>query len=158
MLNILKRREERPVARPVEWDPFAVMRDLIRLDPFGIAPMPAPKYMTFMPEFDVKEVKDSYVVKADLPGMLEKDLEITLTGNRLTIAGKREEEKHEENETYYTYERSFGQFTRSFTLPEGADFEHIGAQLKEGVLTLVVPKKPEVQPKKIALSEAKPPM
>jgi HSP20 family protein len=157
MLNILKRREDRPAARPVEWDPFAVMRDLVRMDPFGIAPLP-PRFLAYQPDFDVKEVKDAYVVKADLPGLLEKDLEITLTGNRLSITGKREDEKHEENETYFAFERSFGAFTRSFTLPDGADWEHIAAQLKEGVLTLVIPKKPEVVPKKIALGEGKAPM
>jgi HSP20 family protein len=88
----------------------------------------------------VKETKESFVFKADLPGIKEQDLEVTVAGNRLTVAGKREAEKEEKNETVYAYERSFGSFTRSFTLPEQADTDHIKAELKNGELTLVVPK------------------
>lgn len=67
-------------------------------------------------------------------------------------SGKRESEKTEKGDTYYTSERSYGSFTRAFTLPEGVDPSHIKAELKEGVLTLSVPKKPESQPKKIAVT------
>jgi hypothetical protein len=87
--------------------------------------------------------------KADVPGIQEKDLEVTLTGNRLTIAGKRDTEKEEQNERYYTYERSYGSFTRTFTLPDGADADKLDANLSNGVLSIVIPKKPELQPKKI---------
>jgi HSP20 family protein len=86
---------------------------------------------------------------ADLPGVKEQDLEVTLTGNRLTIAGKREAEREEKTDTYYACERSYGSFSRSFTLPDGADGEHLRAELKDGVLAVAVPKKPEVQPKKV---------
>jgi HSP20 family protein len=67
----------------------------------------------------------------------------------LTISGQREEEKKDEGDRYFAYERSYGTFSRSFTLPEGADTEHVRAELKDGVLTIVVPKKPEVQPRRI---------
>jgi HSP20 family protein len=73
----------------------------------------------------------------------------------LTVSGKREEEKREEGERFYAYERRHGSFTRSFTLPEGVDVEHINAELKEGVLSLTVPKRPEVQPKRIQLGGGK---
>jgi HSP20 family protein len=103
----------------------------------------------FVPSFEVKENKDSYLFKADLPGVKEEDLDISLVSHRLTISGKREAEKREEGETWYAYEREYGSFTRSFTLPEGVDPEHVRAELKNGVLHLVIPKKPEVQPRKI---------
>jgi HSP20 family protein len=92
------------------------------------------------------------------PGIADKDLEVTLTGNRLTVCGKREAEKEDKSERYYTYERNYGAFSRSFTLPDGADFEKLQASLESGVLAITVPKKPEIQPKKIAVkSEGQPP-
>ena len=94
----------------------------------------------------MKENKDGYVFRADLPGVREDDLDISLTGNRLTISGKREQEKHEQGDTYYANERSYGSFSRAFTLPDGTDAENVRADLKNGVLQVTVPKKPEVQP------------
>jgi HSP20 family protein len=106
----------------------------------------------FAPDFEVKDTKEGYVFKADVPGVKEKDLEITMTGNRLTITGKREAEMEEKRNIYYACERSYGSFTRSFTLPEGTDGgDRIRAELNEGVLTLLLPKKPELQPKRIEL-------
>jgi HSP20 family protein len=99
------------------------------------------------------------VFKADLPGMKEKDVEVSFTGNRLTLSGKREEEKREEKDNYFACERSSGSFSRSFTLPMGTDSHKATADLKEGVLTITVPKKAEVKPQKIPVNggEAKPP-
>jgi HSP20 family protein len=135
-------------------DTLRAARDLLRWDPFGdmtsfTPPMEA--MAGYFPAFEVKETKDGYTFKADVPGVKESDLDITRTGNRLTISGKRDAEHEENTDTFYAYERSYGSFTRAFTLPEGIDDEHIHADLKEGVLTLVVPKKPEAQPKKISL-------
>jgi HSP20 family protein len=130
------------------------MRALLTWDPFReMAPFAPAEASTFSlsAAFDVKETKDAYLFKADVPGIYEKDLEVTLTGNRLTIAGKRDAEKEDRTDRYYAYERSYGAFTRSFTLPEGANVEALRASLEQGVLTVTVPKKPEVQPKKIAL-------
>jgi HSP20 family protein len=140
-------------ARMTEWDPFRAARDLLRWDPFReMAPFGLTNEgAVFSPAFEVKETKDSYLFKADMPGVKEQDLDITRTGNRLTVSGKRDAEKEEKAETYYTYERTYGTFTRAFTLPEGIDGDHIHADLKDGVLTLVVPKTPEAQPKKISL-------
>jgi HSP20 family protein len=135
-----------------EGDPFRMMRQLLGWDPFQEV-MPTGRGETlFSPAFEVKEGSDAYTFKADVPGVKEKDLEVTLTGNRLTVTGRREEEKEEKGTTYYAYERSFGSFSRSFTLPEGADEKHVQADLESGVLTIAIPKRPEVQPKKIAVS------
>jgi HSP20 family protein len=130
------------------------LRELMKWDPFrAMAPFfesQTEPEIRFTPSFDVKETKDAYVFKADLPGLFEKDVEVSLTGNRLTVSGRREEEK-EKSEVYYTWERTYGAFTRSFTLPEGIDGEHVEAELKNGVLTIVAPKRPELKPQKISI-------
>jgi HSP20 family protein len=138
---------------PTRWDPFGILRELARWDAFReIAPMPAIERMAqFEVPFEVKETKEGYLFKADVPGTKESDIAINLTGNRLTVSGKREEEKRQENETYFSYERSYGTFTRSFTLPEDVDGDKVNASLKDGVLTIMVPRKPEAQPKKVSI-------
>jgi HSP20 family protein len=155
MANISVRKENggQPLTRAQTWDPVAWARDLLRWDPFRemMPTPPFPAEMTFAPAFEVKETKDGYTFKADVPGVADKDIEITRTGNRLTIGGKRESEKEDKGETFYTMERSYGSFTRVFTLPDGVDGDHIQADLKDGVLTIVAPKLPESQAKKIAV-------
>jgi HSP20 family protein len=157
MATLIRRNQtEAAPANTSIWDPFRVMRDVLRWDPFRELEAAAGAEYGFAPSFDVKENKDGYVFRADLPGVREEDLEISLTGNRLSISGKREQEKHEQGETYYTTERSYGSFTRAFTLPDGTDAENVKAELKNGVLQVVVPKKPEVQPRKIAIGKEEP--
>jgi len=156
-MNIVRRQEQpQPaLARVTPWDPFQMMRDWARWDPFaemGTMLPPAGTRNVFVPDVDVQETPVAYVFKADLPGMKEKDVEVSMTGNRLTLSGKREEEKREDKASYHTWERSYGSFTRTFTLPAGTDGERVVADLKDGVLTVTVPKKPDVQPKKIAVN------
>lgn len=126
------------------------IRDLFNWSPLRqlTSALPAPG---FVPAFEVRETKDRYVFKADMPGVKDSDLDVSVSGARLTITGSRQMEKVEETDALYFEERAFGAFTRSFMLPEGADLEHIEAALKEGVLTLVVPKIAEVKARKIAL-------
>ncbi|HVY48102.1 MAG TPA: Hsp20/alpha crystallin family protein [Minicystis sp.] len=136
--------------REMRWDPFRMLRELASWDPFH-------EMQAFTPElaggmlvnFEVKETNDGYVFKADVPGMKENDINVLLTGNRLTISGKREAEREEKGDTYYCYERTYGDFRRSFTLPEGVDPNTIHADLKDGVLTVGIHKTPELQSKKI---------
>ncbi len=155
MANLV-RRNERGSQEPTRfWDPFEMVRDLMQWDPFHELGTVGSRNLAFVPSFEVKETKDAYVFKADLPGVKEKDLDISLTGNRLTVSGKREQEKQEEEERYFTYERSYGTFSRSFTLPDGVDPDSIQAELKEGVLTLSIGKKPEVKARKIELKQLK---
>ncbi len=142
------------LAPMTEWDPLRSMRDLLRWDPFReMAPMfPTLERASFNPSFDVTETKDAYMFKADVPGVKKEEIEITTTGNRLQISGKRESEHETKSDTIYTYERQHGSFARAFTLPDGADIEHAKSELKDGVLTLVIPKKPGAQSKKIAIT------
>jgi HSP20 family protein len=156
MANIIVRKNGGTAASRVESEPGRWARDLFHWDPFRemlptLSTFANLEPAVFAPAYEVKEMKDSYVFKADIPGVEEKDVEITLTGNRLTMTGKREAEHEEKGVNYFACERTYGAFTRSFTLPEGIDAEHIQAELKEGVLTVVVPKTPEAQPRKIGL-------
>jgi HSP20 family protein len=158
MSDITVRRQngDRPanIEPAATWDPWRTMRALMSWDPFremaAFSTLSQPG-IAFNAAFDIKETKDAYLFKADLPGVKEKDLEVTMTGNRLNVSGKREEEKEEKSDRYYAYERNYGSFSRSFTLPEGAEVDKLHASLDQGVLTIAVPKKPEVQPKKIAV-------
>lgn len=139
-----------------EWSPGRAMRDLLRWDPFRemapFAASPELEAATFTPSFEVTENKDAFLFKADVPGVKKEDLEITTNGNRVQIWGKREQENETKTDTVYAYERQYGSFCRSFTLPDGADLEHAKSELKEGVLTIAVPKRPGAQSKRIAIS------
>jgi HSP20 family protein len=127
-----------------------MMRDLLRWDPFGdMTPSFRTLETAFSPDFDVKETKEGFMFTADVPGVKEGDLDVRLTQNRLSISGKRESEKTEKTDQYYATERSYGSFTRAFTLPDGIVADKIVAELKGGVLTISIPKRPEAQPKKI---------
>jgi len=152
MANLVRRGE--PGAQtPSMWEPQRLVRELLGWDPFAemLPSLATREQQAFVPTFEVKETKDAYVFTADLPGVKEEDLELTLTGNRLTVSGKREAEAREETDRFFAYERSYGAFSRSFTLPEGIDAEHVDADFKSGVLKIRVPKAPEHQPKKISL-------
>jgi HSP20 family protein len=155
MTDIIKKPVTQQLAVS-EWDPFRAMRDLMRWDPFReMAPTQAFERMAFAPTFDVVEDKDTYVFTADLPGVKAEDLEITTQGNRIQIAGKREHETERKTETVYTCERQYGSFVRAFTLPEGADIALAKTALDNGVLTIVIPKRPTAVAKKIEVSTGK---
>ena len=150
-MSILRTRT--PQAAPAtaaSLEPFRLMRDFLRWDPLLDYSLGAPA--AFMPSFDVKETPDAYQFKVDLPGIVEADLEISLEGTRLTVAGKREDEAIKDGERLHLSERSHGTFSRTFTLPEDVEGEKVVAELRNGVLTLMVPKRPEVRPRKINVS------
>lgn len=152
----LVRRTEREIEplRVLREDPFRLMREFLESTPLlgrGFVPMEG----VFDPDFELKETKDSYIVRADVPGVKEDDIDISVTGTRVTINGKRESERREEGEQYHLYERSFGSFSRAFTMPDDVDLDRIDAKCENGVLTLAVPKKAESQPKKISLKGLK---
>jgi len=143
----LRTHHHTPPARQVARDPFHMARELLGWDPFvGGRPSTA-----FAPAFEVKETPDAFVLKADLPGVAEADLEIAVHNNVLTVSGSRAAEERKDGENFALYERKFGAFSRSFSLPELADGERISAKLDAGVLTLTVAKKTEAKPRKIPL-------
>lgn len=130
------------------------MRDLLQLSPFQDFPrrwLSGEAGLAFAPRFDIREDEECFVIQADMPGLKEADIDISLTGNRLCIRGQREEEQREESRSYAMRERSFGSFSRDFTLPQTIDAEHIEARMQDGVLEVQVPKRAESKPKKIPL-------
>jgi HSP20 family protein len=151
-MNLIRTREPRslPVQTPVV-EPFRLMHNLLRWDPFREFSYLDESTSAFMPSFDVKETPEAYVFTADMPGIRREDLDIQLAGNRLTINGHRESETRREEHRVYSQERSFGSFSRSFTLPEEVESAKVAAELKDGVLSLTVPKSPEVRPRKISI-------
>ena len=134
------------------WDPFAGL-----LADYGFQ---VPRYFekqteAFVPRFEVRETKDALILKADMPGVKSDNLDISVQANVLTISGNREQEAKTENETFHMVERLFGTFTRSFTLPEAVDTKHLEAELKEGVLTVILPKAPEAKPTRVQIKSGK---
>jgi HSP20 family protein len=136
-------------SRPSARDPYSLARELLNWDPFFAArPTSA-----FSPAFEVKETNDSFVLKADLPGVDEKDLDIAVHNGVLTVSGSRQAEERKEGESFALYERQYGSFSRSFALPDMADNDRVEAALTNGVLTLTIGKKAEAKPRKIALKK-----
>ena len=107
------------------------------------------------PSIDVSETDTEMTVDAELPGVEENDIDVTLTDNLLTIRGEKKQEKEEKKKDYRLTERSYGSFSRSMTLPFDADPNKIKAAFKDGVLTITLPKPPEVKAKvkKIAIGK-----
>jgi len=140
------------------WRPFRevtrLRREMDRLweDYFGpgrrgLEPMEE----VWSPAVDVSETGDKVTVKAEVPGMEAKDIEINLVGDILTIKGEKKSEREEKGENYHMVERSYGSFSRSLKLPAAVEADKIEASYKQGVLTVVCPKKEEVKPKAIEI-------
>jgi HSP20 family protein len=105
----------------------------------------------WLPSLDVAETKGDLVVKAELPGMDPKDIEISLSEGVLTIRGEKKQEKEEKEEGYHLIERSYGSFTRSIRLPKDVQNDKINASFKNGVLKVVLPKSEEAKKKEIKI-------
>ena len=124
---------------------------------FDLAPT-WPTEMTFgtVPAVDVAEKDNQYQISAELPGMDQNNIEVTLSNGVLTIKGEKKEEKEESKKDYYLSERRYGSFQRSFQVPEGVDAEKIEANFKNGILSVSLPKTAAAQKdqKKIAIKAA----
>ncbi len=141
-----------------EWEPLRMMRNLLQWEPFGEL-MPSVNERTlaeYMPDIEVEETKSGFVLRADMPGVKQSDIDVSLTGNRLKISGKRERESKEHSDTFYVYERSYGSFARALTLPADVDAAKIRAELRDGVLTIDLPKTTAMQSHKIDVKGAPP--
>ena len=106
----------------------------------------------WVPAMDLVESEDHYVLRADLPGLSQEDVNIELEANVLTVSGERKAEHQEHGEGYYRLERAFGSFSRSLTLPQGIDPEAVTAKFDRGVLEVRIPKPEERKPRRIAIS------
>ena len=131
-------------------------------DPFSIRPferftqMGTTGWSGFNPNVDISETDKEIKLEAELPGLDEKDIEISISDDVLTIKGEKCQESERKDRSYYFAERSYGSFTRQFTLPTAVDEDKIKATFKKGVLTISMPKRPEVmeQHKRIAIKSA----
>jgi HSP20 family protein len=140
------------------WDPF---REIVilqnRINPLFRAMGERENPLTtasFVPAVDVYEDTNKVVLKLEVPGIDEKDLDIRMENNTLTVKGERKFETEEKEENFRRIERRFGSFFRSFTVPSTVDTENIGATYNAGVLKLELNKKPEAQPKQIKVNVA----
>ena len=108
----------------------------------------------WVPPVDVQEVGDSLVLRAELPGVKEEDIDISFADGVLTLKGERQFEKESQDKTWHRIERSYGSFTRSFTMPRTVDPAGITAGFKDGVLEIKVPKREESKPRQIKIGES----
>jgi len=107
---------------------------------------------TFAPPVDVYEDEHNVTLKIEVPGIDEKDIEVRIENNTLTVHGERKFEKEEKEENYRRVERQYGSFTRSFTLPNTVDPENVQANYDKGVLKIKLAKKAEAKPKQIKVN------
>lgn len=109
---------------------------------------------TWAPPVDIYETKDLLVLKAELPGFLEEQIQLRFEDGILTMEGERKFEKKSGEENYHRVERSYGRFVRSFSLPATVDNDRISASFENGILTVELPKREEVRPKQIRIQGA----
>ena len=109
----------------------------------------------WMPAVDVFEKEDKFVVKAELPGMKEDNIDVSVVGDTLSIRGEKKTETEIKEEDYYRCERSYGSFHRSISIPSNVDANKIEASFEDGVLEVALPKSAKIKPKKISVSAKK---
>jgi HSP20 family protein len=144
----------------VRYEPWAfvsrVQRHLDRAlgETQGLADGADATRVSWIPHVDIREEAERFVVAADVPGVEPKDIEITADKGVLTVKGERSSQKNATADGYERVERASGTFLRRFTLPESADAEAIRATHVNGVLELSIPKRPQEQPRRIAVQAA----
>ncbi|HEU5336549.1 MAG TPA: Hsp20/alpha crystallin family protein [Terriglobales bacterium] len=143
------------------WDPFrelaTLQNQMNRLfqDSFGSGREEAMATAGFAPAVDIYEDEHNFTLKVEVPGIEEKDIDVRLENNTLTVRGERKLEKEEKEENYRRVERQYGSFSRSFTLPPIVDAENVQASYDKGVLEIRLGKKAEAKPKQIKVNVEK---
>ena len=107
---------------------------------------------SYAPAVDIYEDEHNITLKIDVPGIDEKDIDVRIEGNTLTVHGERKIEKEEKEENFHRVERQYGEFTRSFTLPSSVDTGQVNANYNNGVLKIALAKKAEAKPKQIQVN------
>lgn len=153
-----------PARREEEVPLFSLQREVNRLFDdffrgFDLRPLRVAEegWGGFSPKMDLEETEKEYRITAELPGVEEKDVEVLLTGNSLTLKGEKKEEKEEKGKSFYHVERSYGSFQRTVPLPDGIDLKKVDAEFKSGVLTVKLPKTAEAKKtgKKVPIKSAR---
>jgi HSP20 family protein len=142
----------------VRWDPIreldSLQGDMNRLfDRFFERPGNRGHGRRWIPAMDVAETEDSLVLRGDLPGMTEDDVDIEIKDNVLTVSGERRSESEQRGEGYHRVERAFGRFSRSLTLPQGVDAEKVEAKFENGVLEVQIQKPAEAKPTRVQIGK-----
>ena len=106
---------------------------------------------SWMPTVDIAETENGFEIRAELPGVSENDVNVSVTDNLLTIKGEKQQEEETEDKNYHRVERRYGSFQRSFTLPRHIEIDAIKAEFKDGVLTLGIPKMEAAKPTEIPI-------
>lgn len=109
----------------------------------------------FTPAVDVHETSDFYLVSVDVPGIAQKDIQVSLANGRLTVTGERKQEERKEDKMFKRYERSYGKFQRSFQLPQDIDENKVQARTENGVLEIMIPKSEVAKPRSIHIDTEK---
>ncbi len=156
--NIAPSGEKSLPVRREEYHPFSLLREEMNtlfdnfFRGFELEPFRS-HFEAFSPNINVKESEKDISVTAELPGMDDKDIDVSLTRDSLTIKGEKKEDKEEKGKNYYRMERSFGSFSRSIPLPAEIDVDKVKAEFKKGVLTVRLPKTPKAmkETKKISV-------
>lgn len=112
---------------------------------FDVEPRMTPSFTFSVPAVDVVEEPACYKIMAELPGLDEKEIEVSLTGDTLMLKGEKRQEREEKDKNYHLSERSYGSFQRSFVLPRDVERDKVEANFSKGVLTLTLPKSAEAQ-------------
>jgi len=146
----------------VRWEPFrdlvTAQRDLDRMfrdafaGQFGETELST---RSWAPPVDIYETEEAIVLKAELPGVDPKDVEVRVEDNTLYLKGERKFEKEVKEQNYHRVERSYGSFARSFSLPNSISADKVKAEYKDGLLTLTMPKREEAKPKTIKIDVTK---
>jgi HSP20 family protein len=143
----------------VRWDPIreldSLQTDMNRLFDrfFGAPAANGTAGRRWIPAMDMTETDDSLVLRADLPGVSEDDVEIEVKDGVLTISGERKSEHEEKGEGFHRVERSFGRFSRALNLPDGVDADQVEANFDAGVLEVRVPKPEKTKPTRIQIGK-----
>lgn len=136
----------------LKWDPFkdlqAIQEKIDRIFEESLRGKDIASGL-WTPAVDIYETDDAIILEAELPGMNEKDIEVRVEDNVLTIKGERKIEQERKEENYYRMERYYGAFQRSFTLPSNVETDKIRAEYKKGILKVLMPKKEQAKPKQI---------
>ena len=133
----------------VRFDPFSLLSEMDRLFERGVTATP-----TWAPRIDAFDREKELVIRVEVPGVKPEDVDITMEDRTLTISGKRQFEETTEQAGYHRREIFVGEFKRTLVLPEGLNAEEITAKAEDGILTVTVPRRPEVLPRKVKVGVA----
>jgi HSP20 family protein len=155
-MNLIPWRNKQPEVGPSEVSSLGTLRgEMDRLldsffrEPFGMSEWPQWATGKWSPAVDVAENDKELTIRAELPGIEPKDLDVTVTGNQLVISGEKRESSEHDGKDFHHSETRYGSFRRTIPLPEGVDTENVDAQYANGVLTLHLPKTAPAAQKRI---------